>query len=539
MCTDRGCEFTSCTFIEHCMQEGVQRHYTVPYTPQQNGVVEQRNQVMMGMVRSMMKAMSMPGWFWGKAVTTVVLILDRSPTQSVNGKTPFEVWRGVKPSVHILRTFGCVAHVKAGGKHLTKLEDRSSNGVCRLRGGDQGMEVLQPCHATRSRVAQVQAMTASRSASIGGGRHEAGARAATGTPPATLVPETPISTPMSVAMPTCRSEPRTPVALSTPTAPSAVQFATLPSGELDLNEDHDDDVPLRFRTMDNVLGLGSPPCLANRELTQELLVVIGDEPASVEEAKVSKARRERVRVVRAVAAHRGWSMHHMDVKSVFLNGELAEEVYVAQPPGFTTARHKDKVLKLHKALYDLHQAPRAWNATLDASLHELGFTKSKCEYGLYMHGTEASRLVVGVYVNDLLITGERLMEIEAFKGEMKKLFRMSDLGPLFYYLGIKVKQGRCGIELHQSAYANDGAKLTLLGFSNSDMAGDADGRKSTTGEIFFFGGNPVMWLSQKQCVVALSSCEAEFIAGASVACQAVWLRRLLGTSLAQAFLHRC
>ncbi|WVZ87320.1 hypothetical protein U9M48_033975 [Paspalum notatum var. saurae] len=160
---------------------------------------------------------------------------------------------------------------------------------------------------------------------------------------------------------------------------------------------------------------------------------------------------ESVRVVLAVAVHRGWSVHHMDIKSAFLNGELVEEVYGAQPPRFTAAGHEGKVLRLHKALYGLRQAPRAWNAKLDASLHELEFTKSKCEHGLYMRGAAASRLVVGVYVDDLLITGEQPTDIEAFKVEMKKLFKMSDLGPLSYYLGIEVKQGRRGIELRQSA----------------------------------------------------------------------------------------
>jgi len=79
----------------------------------------------MGMARSMMKAMSMPGWFRGEAVTTAVFILNWSPTQSVEGKTPYEVWHGHQPAVHFFCTFGCVAHVKAGGKPLTKLEDRS------------------------------------------------------------------------------------------------------------------------------------------------------------------------------------------------------------------------------------------------------------------------------------------------------------------------------------------------------------------------------------------------------------------------------
>ena len=65
----------------------------------------------------------------------------------------------------------------------------------------------------------------------------------------------------------------------------------------------------------------------------------------------------------------------MDVKSAFLNGELKEEVYVRQPPGFTAAGHEGKVLKLKKALYGLRQAPRAWNMKLDRSLRELGFRR--------------------------------------------------------------------------------------------------------------------------------------------------------------------
>jgi hypothetical protein len=69
------------------------------------------------------------------------------------------------------------------------------------------------------------------------------------------------------------------------------------------------------------------------------------------------ARQESVRLLLAIAAHYGWGVHHMDVKSAFLNGELQEEVYVQQPPGFVDDRHKYKVLWLHKALYGLHQAP--------------------------------------------------------------------------------------------------------------------------------------------------------------------------------------
>jgi hypothetical protein len=98
----------------------------VPHSLEQNGVVERRNQSIMGMARSMMKGMSVSGWLWGEAVTTATFILNRSPTQSVEGRTPHEIWHGAKPVVHFLRTIGCVAHVKQGNKKLSKIEGRST-----------------------------------------------------------------------------------------------------------------------------------------------------------------------------------------------------------------------------------------------------------------------------------------------------------------------------------------------------------------------------------------------------------------------------
>lgn len=74
--TDRGGEFTSHHFNEYCAELGVERHLTAPYTPQQNGVVERRNQTVVAMARSMIKAKGLPGTFWGEAVNTVVYILN-------------------------------------------------------------------------------------------------------------------------------------------------------------------------------------------------------------------------------------------------------------------------------------------------------------------------------------------------------------------------------------------------------------------------------------------------------------------------------
>jgi len=123
--TDRGGEFAATDFIEYCAELGVHRQLTVPYTPQQNGVVEWRNQSIVGTARSMLKAKGLPGKFWGEVVTTAVYLLNRSSSKSMGGKTPYELWTGSVPGVQHLRTFGYVAHMKVTTPNLKKLDDRS------------------------------------------------------------------------------------------------------------------------------------------------------------------------------------------------------------------------------------------------------------------------------------------------------------------------------------------------------------------------------------------------------------------------------
>ncbi|GJS23703.1 zinc finger, CCHC-type containing protein [Tanacetum coccineum] len=154
------------------------------------------------------------------------------------------------------------------------------------------------------------------------------------------------------------------------------------------------------------------------------------------------ARIETVRLILALAAYHGWQVHHLDVKSAFLHGELKEEVYVTQPEGFVQQGNSGKVYKLTKALYGLRQAPRAWNRS------------------------KTSTLIVGVYVDDLIITGTPRKEIDAFKSQMQEKFEMSDLGLLAYYLGIEVTQTGGEITIKQTGYINKILKDTSMTDSN-------------------------------------------------------------------------
>jgi hypothetical protein len=93
-------------------------------SPQQNGVIECQNAMVVGTTSSLLKEKGLPAWFWGEAVITVVYLLNRVPTKAVEGRTPFEVWYGKKPVVHHLKTFGCIVYIKNMKPHLKKMEDR-------------------------------------------------------------------------------------------------------------------------------------------------------------------------------------------------------------------------------------------------------------------------------------------------------------------------------------------------------------------------------------------------------------------------------
>ncbi|KAJ9542210.1 LOW QUALITY PROTEIN: hypothetical protein OSB04_028716 [Centaurea solstitialis] len=123
--TDRGEEFTSNEFLQYCKDNGISRQLTAPYSPQQNGVVERKNRTILSATRCRMKATNLPQIFWAEAVRHAILILNCTPTKSLEDITPYEALKGRKPNLHHLRIFGCIAYAKVPSQHLTKLDDRS------------------------------------------------------------------------------------------------------------------------------------------------------------------------------------------------------------------------------------------------------------------------------------------------------------------------------------------------------------------------------------------------------------------------------
>lgn len=653
--TNHGGEFTSVEFEEYCAERGVHRQHSAPYTPQQNGVVERTSVVTMA--RSLLKGHIVLATFWGEAVATAVFLLNRAPTKCLDGMTPFQAWHGHKPDVSYLRTFGCCAYVKISKPHLKKLDDRATPAV--FIGYEQGSKAWRFYDpVTRRAIVSRDVVFDEHTSwdwntvenvdtqegyteffiehfeeevpSSGSNQEHGGAD-----------PSTPSLLPVFVSP-----------------APDTGEYLDLNNDVTPRYRTVDniisDGAPPGFagRNLAGELHLQigeEPGTFEEAEQHQEWRRAMMEETSSIEENKTSSlttlppghraiglkwvykvkkdssgeivkhkarlvakgyvqqpgvdyddafapvARIESIRLLLALAAHEGWQVHHMDVKSAFLNGELVEEVYVRQPPGFIVDCQEEKVLCLDKALYGLRQAPRTWNSKLDRTLSALGFRHSAFEHFVYARGQGLSHLLVGVYVDDLVITGNNASEIEKFKSEMKASFKMSDLGLLCFYLGIEVEQSSDGSKLSQAVYARkildragmtgcntpmehklklskhstsppvdateyrgivgclrylvhtrpdisyavgyvsrfmekptnehlaavkrilryiagtvdygchymrSGAHSELLGYSDSDLAGDIDTGKSTTGVLFFLGTCAVSWQSQKQKVVA-------------------------------------
>jgi hypothetical protein len=150
----------------------------------------------------------------------------------------------------------------------------------------------------------------------------------------------------------------------------------------------------------------------------------------------------------------GWCIHQMDVKTMFLNGIIEEEVYIEKPEGFETFDRESHVCRLKRALYGLKQAPRSWYTRIDSYFTRLGFTKSEADANLYQFVVEGNILIIVLYVDDLILTGDEKL-IHSCKEDLAKEFEMKDLGLLHYFLGLEIWQRDGELFVSQGKYTRE------------------------------------------------------------------------------------
>ena len=155
-----------------------------------------------------------------------------------------------------------------------------------------------------------------------------------------------------------------------------------------------------------------------------------------------------VRIVLSLAVMNKWILRQIDVNNAFLNGIFVEDVYMAQPTGFTDSTKPTHVCKLKKAIYGLKQAPRAWfDRFKSAMVSQWRFLNSKSDSSLFYKWENGHILLVLVYVDDIIVTGSSYQLVQQVILNMQKTFALKDLGELNYFLGIEVSKTSNGFYL--------------------------------------------------------------------------------------------
>ena len=211
------------------------------------------------------------------------------------------------------------------------------------------------------------------------------------------------------------------------------------------------------------------------------------------------ARLEAIRMFLAYATHKKFKVFQMDVKSAFLNGELEEEVFVEQPPGFIDPNFPNHVYRMDKALYGLKQAPRAWYETLTQFLLENGFTRGTIDKTLFYINKGNDLLLVQIYVDDIIFGSTNDKLCQKFSKLMQSGYQMSMMGELSYFLGLQVKQTDDGIFINQSKYT----KNLLKGFNMLESSSATTPMTITTTKLDQHQGAEVDVTSYREMIGSL------------------------------------
>ncbi|GJV81018.1 putative ribonuclease H-like domain-containing protein [Tanacetum coccineum] len=180
-----------------------------------------------------------------------------------------------------------------------------------------------------------------------------------------------------------------------------------------------------------------------------------EEGIDYDEVFAPVARIEAIRLFLAFASYMGFMVYQMDVKSAFLYGEIDEEVYVTQPKGFEDPFYPKHVYRVVKALYGLHQAPRAWYARLSTFLLKHNYRRGTIDKTIFIKKNSRDIILVQVYVDDIIFGSTNKAWCTEFEVLMKGEFEMSAMGELTFFLGLQVKQQPDGIFISQDKYVQD------------------------------------------------------------------------------------
>nr|ABA98847.1 retrotransposon protein, putative, unclassified [Oryza sativa Japonica Group] len=444
--SDNGGEFKNALFEQFCNGRGLEHEFSSPHVPQQNGVVERKNRVLVEMARTMLDEYKTPRKFGAEAINTACYISNRVFMRSKLGKTSYELRFGHQPKVSHLCVFGCKCFVLKSG-NLDKFEARSTDGLF----------LGYPAHTRDYRVLILGTIKIVETCEVSFDEASPGTR------------------PEIAGERTIRSKVTTHVVCANSAFVASFEPKDMLHALTDeswINAMHEE---LENFERNKVWTLVEPPSRHNiigtkwvfkNRLNEDGLIVRNKtrlvaqgftqvESLDFDETFAPVARIEAIRLLLAFAASKGFKLYQMDVKSAFLNGFIQEEVYVKQPPGFENPDFPNHVFKLSKALYGLKQAPRAWYDRLKNFLLAKGFTMGKVDKTLFVLKHGDNQLFVQIYVDDIIFGCSTHALVVDFAETMRREFEMSMMGELSYFLRLQIKQTPQGTFVHQTKYTKD------------------------------------------------------------------------------------
>ncbi|KAL2252641.1 UNVERIFIED_CONTAM: Retrovirus-related Pol polyprotein from transposon TNT 1-94 [Sesamum indicum] len=490
--SDRGREYESSKFNEYCQTFGIIHEETPPYSPSSNGMAERKNRTFKDMINSLLLT-RLPKYLWGEALNTACHILNRVPLKH-NTSTPFELWKGRKPSLKYFRVWGCLAKVLVPEHKRKKLGPKTVDAVF--------LGYVETSYALRFLVIkseipgiEVNTIVEFRDAVF----LEDVFPLKTGIPSnvslnyslaSTSIPEHVEK--MSMWGVNSSSSNQTHEESDEPRRSKRARVVKDFGSDFVTYNIEDD--PITFKDamasseakqwkeavkseMDSIVSNGTwvlvdlpPGCttigckwIFKRKLKPDGTI---DKFKARSVAKGFKqkegidyfytyspvARLTTIRVLIALASVYNLPIHQMDVKTAFLYGELEEEIYMDQPEGFVAHGNEYKVCKLVKSLYGLKQAPKQWHEKFDKTILAFGFTVNENDKCIYCKVKGDKMIILCLYVDDILLIGSCLDIITETKSFLKNKFEMKDMGEANVILGIKLTRSTDGITISQSHY---------------------------------------------------------------------------------------
>ncbi|KAL0398527.1 UNVERIFIED_CONTAM: Retrovirus-related Pol polyprotein from transposon TNT 1-94 [Sesamum radiatum] len=441
-------------------KHGILHQKSCTYTPQQNGVVERKHRHLLEVARALMFESGLPREFWGDSILTATHIINKLPSPKLNWKSPFEILHKTPPSYNNLRTFGCLCYASNVIPHKSKFDHRAYKGV--FIGYVQGQKGYKIYDILNCKSPDPTPDESSPS----------------------LAPTTDLTLPTTQTslQPTTQSFPSRPHRQTKPPAWLNDFFCNhasdSPYTTYAISPSHNDFLAVLSTIQEpNMVDLPK----GKRAIGSKWVYKVKLNPnGSVDRYKarlVAKgynqvegvdyidrfspvAKAVTVRTLLAVASSYAWPIHQVDINNAFLHGFLEEDIYMLPPDGYSVPA--GKVCKLRRSLYGLKQASRQWNRELTDKLLGYGFSQSPHDHCLFTKNTDTGLLILLVYVDDVLLTGPSISQINAAKEFLDSEFTIKNLGPAKYFLGLEIARSTAGTSVTQHKYIRDILKDTGL-----------------------------------------------------------------------------